>query len=120
MPSRRSDIPDSANWFVGEDRIFRFTVVDELGAAQDISTFALEWVLRLRPNSTNAVITKTTGGGGIAITDGPNGVCEVTIDDTDTLSLAPEKYFHTLRRSDAGSEVVLAFGDAILKQAATR
>ncbi len=113
-------IADTDNLFIGEDRSLEFTVVDAAGAAQDISGYALEWVMREAPNSTNAAITKTTGGGGITITDGPGGVCSVAIEDTDTLSLLPGRYFHTLRRTDDGVETVLSFGEAVLQQAATR
>ncbi len=107
------------NLFIGEDRTLRFTVVDANDAAVDITGYALEWVMRERPGSDMATLTKTTGSG-ITITDGPNGLCEVAIADANTLALDPGTYFHTLRRTDDGSETVLSFGDVILKQAATR
>lgn len=117
--SVEAPIPISDNFFIGEDRVLEFTVVDENDAAVDITSYALEWVLRRKRGSPSADITKTTGSG-ITITDGPNGVCEVAIDDTDTLTLSPEQYFHTLRRTDDGLETVLSFGDLFLQQAATR
>ena len=99
------------------------------GKVLDITGWALEWVLRSSPGGTTALITKTTAaGGGISITDGASGVCRVTIADTDTLNAAgdppvelnPGRYYKTLRRTDDGTEVVLSFGEAVLRQPATR
>jgi hypothetical protein len=117
--SEEAPIQQTDHWFIGEDRTLRFTVLDENDAVVDITGYALEWVMRERPATATAAITKTTGSG-ITITDGPNGLCEVTIADADTLSLSPGTYFHTLRRTDDGLETVLSFGEAILRQAATR
>jgi len=92
------------------------------GKVQVITGWALEWVLRDGPAGSTALITKTTNAG-ISITDGTNGICRVTVADTDTLTLVPgrsRRYYKTLRRTDEGFEEVLSFGDAILRQAATR
>ncbi|KKN25968.1 hypothetical protein LCGC14_0879370 [marine sediment metagenome] len=110
----------SDNWFIGEDKTLRFTVVDSAGAVQVISGWALEWVLRNNPGSSAELLTKTTAGSGIAITNGAGGICEVTIEDGDTLGIGPGDFFHTLRRTGDGNEVVLSFGQAILQVAATR
>ena len=112
-------IADTENWFIGEDRSLDFTVVDGDDVAVNITDYALEWVVRETPGGATASITKTTSDG-ITITDGPGGVCRVAIADGDTLSLAPGRYFHTLRRTDADLETVLSFGQAVLQQAATR
>lgn len=117
--SVEAPISTTYNLFIGEDRTLRFTVVDANDAAVDISGYALEWVMREKPASATADITKATGSG-ITITDGPNGLCEVAITDADTLALLPGTYFHTLRRTDDDSETVLSFGDVILRYAATR
>ena len=112
-------IATADNWFIGEDRTLEFTVVDSAGTAQNITGWALEWVLRDAPGNATALLTKTVGDG-ITITDGAAGRCDVAIADTDTESLSPNLLFHTLRRTDDGLETVLAFGEALLKQAATR
>ena len=117
--SKDSPIKQSDNWFIGEDRTLRFSVADSAGLAQNISGWTLEWVLRERPWGTQALVTKTTSAG-ITITNAAGGVCEVAVADDDTINLAPGAYFHTLRRTNAGAETVLAFGDAILQQPATR
>ena len=112
-------ITAAANWFIGEDRIFSFTVLNAAGAAQNISGWALEWTLRAGPTSPATLLTKTTVSG-IAITDAVNGVCQVTITDTDTLALETGQHYHTLKRTDDGSEAVLSFGVAVLRLAASR
>ncbi len=117
--SKTAPITVDDHWFIGEDRTLRFSVTDAVGLPLSISGWTLEWVLRERPWGAQALVTKTTGAG-ITITDAPNGVCEVALADDDTIALAPGAYFHTLRRTNAGFETVLAFGDAVLQQAATR
>ena len=58
--------------------------------------------------------TKTVGTG-IAITDGAGGKFEVSIADTDTDALSSGKYVWDIKRSDAGQEVVLCYGELSLK-----
>ncbi len=86
---------------------------------RDITNDSIEWVMRERPGAATADITKTTVSG-ITITDGIGGDCEVAVADTDTLTLLPGMYFHTLRKTDDGAELVWSYGPAVLKQAATR
>jgi hypothetical protein len=82
---------------------------------QNLTGFTMEWVLREAPGGGAALLTIAA-----AITDAANGICTVTIADTDTENLAPGTLFHTLRRTNAGFESALALGDAVLQQAATR
>lgn len=84
---------------------------------QNILGYTFEFIMRRRPGEPTADITKTTGAGTISIIDAPGGIVEVNIVDTDTDSLAPLTYFYTLRRTDAGSETVFSFGEAVLKLA---
>ena len=49
----------------------------------------------------------------------------VAIADTDTwpdvgTPLKPKTYRHSLKRTDAGSETILAFGDFVLREATAR
>ncbi len=121
--SRDSPIEAIDKWFIGADQVFEFTVddgTDPPGATPvNISAYALEWVLRQDRDSAAAIITKTTGSG-IVITDGPNGKCQVTVAAADTLAIKPGIYFHTLRRTGAGTAVPLSFGVAHLRYVATR
>ncbi len=94
------------------------------GKIEDITTYTMEWVLRLGPTAEAFLLSKTVGSG-ITITDGPNGVVAVQIADTDTGDgsvpvIDPGDYFYTLRKTNAGDESVLAFGTAVLRLGATR
>lgn len=116
------DVTLDDNFMKGEDKSLQFTVVDSAGAAQTMTGWALEWVLRRSAASSTATLTKTTGAGEIAISNGAgtNDRATVTITDDDTLNLVAGTYEYALRRADAGNEQVLAFGKLELQQAATR
>jgi hypothetical protein len=87
---------------------------------QDITGYTLEWVLRAGP-AASVLLTKTP-----AITDAANGICQVAIADDDTVDgtgvilIQPGTHYHTLRKTNAGDESVLAFGVAVLRLGATR
>lgn len=85
----------------------------------DVTNWTFEWVLRDWSGGSSALITKNSASG-VTIVDATNGVVDVTISDSDTLSLAEGEYFHTLRRTNDGAEVILAFGPFVLRQPATR
>jgi len=115
-----------SDWFVGEDKVFAFTIYQKTPAGvltttpQDISGWTLRWDMRRSDNEADpAVLTKATGSG-IAITSGPNGQGTITIDDTDTDTLAPRLYRHALKRADPGSETVLLYGNAVLGKRTAR
>ena len=88
----------------------------------NMTGYALEWVVRDTPGGATAHISKTTGGGSIVVGDGlgTGDKATVTIADTDTDDLPPRSYFHTLKRTTADNETVLAHGPALLKEAGTR
>ncbi len=115
--SVESDIHAADAWFIGEDKILRFAVVDANAAAVNITGWELGWVLRESAADSDSLASKSVGAG-ITITDGPGGICEVAITDADTDNLDPGTYVYALRRTDEGSEQVLAYGDAVLRQAA--
>jgi hypothetical protein len=120
--SRESPVKLSDNWFVGEDQTFRFVVrqgPNDSDPVQNITGWTLRWELRADPGSADAILVKTSGAG-IVITDAVNGVCEVTINRTDTQALSPDTYFYTLARTTAGAFSVLAHGSATLRLGATR
>lgn len=119
----KQNIGADSRWAIGSDKQLRFTIyqADEQTTprvAQDITGWSLEWVLRDRVAPYGFVqITKTTGNG-ITLSDAANGVCTVTIDDTDAGGLGAGVYTHALRRTDAGAEDVLSFGTVELIRAA--
>jgi hypothetical protein len=75
----------------------------------DVSAYALRAIFRdqIGPDGT-AWATKTTGGGGIVATySAPSTSVVITLDDTETDSLAPGPYVWQLERTDAGAEFAL-------------
>lgn len=111
----------AAGYFTGEDKRILFTIyqADET-TPQDISGWVLSWMVKRRKTDADddAIITKTTSGGGIALTTPVSGVCTVTLTDTDIESIRGEYlYFHELKRTDAGFETVLSYGQFMLNQA---
>ncbi|MGH9202203.1 MAG: hypothetical protein ACRD2A_13320 [Vicinamibacterales bacterium] len=119
--SKEANIAKTDNWFVGEDRTFIFTVNNAADSgAENITGWALEWVLRKDADATAAIITKTVAGGGITIPVGTDGKANVLVLDDDTVNLEPGTYYHTLRRTDGGQETVLSFGTATLRRGSTR
>lgn len=104
-----------------QDLSLRFTM-DEVTS---IASWAVTFSVKLRSATGtlgSALVTKTVGSG-VTLTDTTNGIITVTLADTDTSSLtltealsAGERYVWDLKRTDAGSEVVLARGDLVLEQ----
>lgn len=91
-------------------------IIEETVEGQDISGASIVWILtRLTTaltadldslSSDDKLIEKTTNGGGVSITDGPNGVFQVTIDDSDTATLVPDLYRIIARVTLSGGSVV--------------
>lgn len=118
----QSNITASDEWYTGEDKQLVFTIYQSDGTtAQDVTGWALSWRLKKRATDADSasILTKTTVSG-IALTTPASGIVTVTVDDTDTDSLAPQTYYHELKRTTAGNETVLAYGTALLKQALHR
>jgi hypothetical protein len=102
---------------------------------QNVAGWSMAWVLRKAGSTVAAVIEKTTGGGGITITGTYNVDPTVNtqrvlvlIEDTDTYGPEEEPvqivnpnsdYEYALKRTDDGSETILAYGTfALLRSAA--
>ena len=119
--SVRTNISATDHYIIGEDKQVQFLVVASTGAAQTMTGWALEFIVRPDPDSTTSTISKTTASG-IALSNGngTNDRATVTITDDDTVNLRPGLYYYALRRTDSGSEQVLAFGTLELIQAVTR
>ena len=120
--SVQANITASDGYFLGEDKSIRFFVVDSAGAAQDMTGWALEFVVRRTAAATTAILSKTTGAATVVISNG-NGTSDlatVAITDDDTVDLVAGTYEYALRRTDSGSEQVLAYGSLVLQKPATR
>lgn len=117
----QQDITADDGFFTGEDAVIRFTVYTSAAKTTciNIAGWALSWMVKKRVSDADsaAKVTKTTAAG-IAITGVFNASpalntqrAEITIADSDTMTqLVSGVYRHELKRTDAGSEQVLAYG----------
>lgn len=82
------------------------TVTSDGTTAVDISNTTIEWVMYDERNT--VVLYKATGGSGVTIEDGPNGICKVTLDNEDTKGFNGA-YQHYLRITDSNgnSDIVM-------------
>lgn len=115
------NIGPAVDYFTGEDKSLPFTIyqADE-ATLQDISGWSLSWMVKRRKSDADAdaLVTKTTAAGGIALTTPGSGVCTVTVTDTDIAAvLGGVLHYHELKRTDAGFETVLSYGSLVLSQA---
>lgn len=119
MGAVESPVTEAQHWFIGEDRSLRYDVTSDGTTPQTMTGWALTWELLDRRGGT-VLITKTTVSGiTIGTGSGTDDRATVAVSDTDTEALTggAGTYHTVLRRTDAGSEVVLAFGDAVLQKA---
>lgn len=116
---------DATRVFFDEDKLLRFPIVDADGVPVDVSSWSFEWMLRSRVDAPDPPLIVKTSGDGIAVTgtyDADPLVntqrVVVTLADTDTYDpdadppvlIRANTYVHALKRTDSGSETVLAFG----------
>jgi hypothetical protein len=78
---------------------------------QDVTGWTFEWILKDGPDTT-AVLSVVP-----SITDAATGVVDTIVADTDTVLLVAKKYWYTFKRTNAGNETILAYGDAVLRGA---
>lgn len=100
-------ITRSRCWFKGEDKILQWT----LDPVEDISGWTIKFAMATERNNGALLLEKAC-----TVIDGPSGVYSVLIADTDTDNLESLVYFYETKRVDAGSEAILAFGQAELLQ----
>ena len=106
--------------FIGSDVRRHFHVQNEAKtAALDIAGWSLSWMVKRRRHDADAaaLLTKTTGGGAIAIagafdaTPATNAQrATLTLADTDTDAIQEGQYHWELKRMDAGFEAPLVYG----------
>lgn len=118
MGAIESAIAESEHWFAGEAATFRYDVTEADGVTAQVMTgWALTWELKTSRTGT-VLLTKTVGDGvTIGNGSGTDDRASVAVDAEDTEAIAAGIYHQQLRRTDAGSEKVLSFGDAHLLSA---
>jgi hypothetical protein len=117
----KSDITTAHMFFAGEDKQLEFEVLDADSLPVDVSGWAIDWLLRQKAEDVETPLIWKTTADGIAVTGTYNAVratntqrVVVTLVDTDTERLPGKTYKHALKRTDDGSEAVLAYGDLVL------
>lgn len=116
---------------IGTDQSYEFTAYTSSAQTtiREITGWALSFLVKRKATDADvdAVITKTTAGGGIVISGTFNATpasntqkATVSIADTDTDSLTAGVYRWELKRTDAGSEARIAYGTIVLNQTVHR
>lgn len=116
------NITRDEGWFLGEDKRLSVAVYADRDRTVplNVTGMAMSWKLATAAGVA-AAVTKTTGGGGIAITGVFNADpalnsqrVEVTVDDNETDALAATTWWHELKRTDPGLEAILVHGSVVL------
>lgn len=102
-------ITEEHGWFTGQDFTIGFTVEGEGPLTGDF-----EWFFRSNETESEALIHKTA-----TILDADDRTISVEIAADDTRDLAPMTGAHALKRVTTGQERPLAYGPAVLQQAAS-
>ncbi len=97
---------------VGEDRPLVVTITDASGNPIDIAGWSLAFYAHA-PGA-QPFIVKTTGNGGIVLTDALVGQATIYLVDADTAGAAPGNYDYSIQRTDAGFDAVLTLGNMVL------
>lgn len=113
-----SNITTTDEWYIGADKILRFTVVDAAGATQIITGWTVRFTMAKHVED-DPLITKATGGSGISLSNPTEGILDVSIVAADTEDMNPGTYYYSLWRTDSGAADVLAYGYAKLKESVT-
>lgn len=92
---------------------------EDISIVATVSVAITGWSLRFALSDSKrspTLLSKTTGGGGIVITNGAAGICTVTIASSD-LIMSPSDpnrldraMYYSLSRTDSGSRGILAEG----------
>lgn len=95
----------------------------------EITGWTLGWMVKRYKSDADAdaILTKTTTGGAIVIAGAFNATpannaqrATLTLEDSDTASLYPGLYYWELKRTDAGFETVLGYGQMTFIQGVHR
>lgn len=113
------------DWYYGEDRTFRFTILDQTGAAVDITGWTVQFEFRTAVTDSSPLLALTVGSG-ITLTNPTAGILDVAVTRAQTTGvLTPGTatsitFQYGLARTNSGTWTVLAYGTATLTRAGTR
>jgi hypothetical protein len=113
--------------FVGEDKTLSLELLQSgsdpdssASVPENMAGWAVQFIVRIKDDSTgNPILTKTaTVSGSYSATRASNTQrAVVTLTDTDMDALVPRIYRHSWKRTDDGSETVLAYGNFSVQRA---
>jgi hypothetical protein len=117
------NLDDDDDFFIGEDKTLGPGTIYQQNKRipQDITGWSVSYMIKrsLDDLDVDAVLQKTTASG-ITLTTPTSGIMNITIADTDTDGLTAGRYYHEVKRTDAGQETVLAKGTCVLQQGVHR
>lgn len=120
------------HFFLGEDKVLEFVVFDLDGTTPfNVAGLSLEWNMRRTDKAGDpAILTKTPTVVGVFNSNPATNTQRVRVtfasDDTDPLVTtlytlkAGFAYRHSLKRKDAGNEIILSYGSLTFLQATER
>jgi hypothetical protein len=89
------------------DFTLSFTAKDQDGAAVNLAGATIKWSMKETDDEdATALITKSTGGAGVTVTNAAAGIFQVEIADTDTEDLAVGKYVHEATITTSGGRII--------------
>jgi hypothetical protein len=103
-----SNITRNESLFLGEDRVIRFTVLDDANQPVDITGWQIRFYFKEREGG-DTIFTHMPD-----IAPGTGGVLDVVLEREDTIEQFPGTYFYLLERIDPGNNNVLAYGGITL------
>jgi hypothetical protein len=105
------------DWFVGEDRVWRFRFVE--GDVSDVVDWSMTLAFYSRKARESDPPLLTVPAVGIVGGGGQPALAVATVTAADSASLGAGLYQFVLRRSDTGHRTVLSYGPAQLRSAVT-
>lgn len=106
--------------FIGEDKVFRLEVLDADDVPVDVTGYTILLDVRLTDTSAAPAVLSLTGvvAGSYSATRASNTQrVSFTATDTQLATLAARQYRYSAKRTDDGSETVIAVGPFIVERA---
>mgnify|MGYP000651515120 CR=1 FL=1 len=109
------DIGGDGLLFVGEDKVYRLELLDDDDIPVDMTGWAVTFVVKTRAGTT--LLTKTASISGTYSATRASNTQRATVSLTDTeMAIAPGSHRHSWKRTDDGSESILAYGLFVVEQ----
>lgn len=115
------NIGGDGSLFIGEDKTFRLEVLDSSEAPVDISGWTIKLLVRLLETTAEPLLEKTASISGSFNADRnvntQRAVVEVADTELSEDDFDPRIYRYSFKRTDDGSETILAYGNFRLQRA---